>query len=53
MHYLQRATTEFSEDLDKVREADDFDGDALQILVHALRQGTVGWGEEEMRRIVG
>ncbi|ESZ96761.1 hypothetical protein SBOR_2831 [Sclerotinia borealis F-4128] len=52
-HYLQRATTEFSEDLDKIREADDFNENALQILVHALKQGTEVWGEEEMKRIVG
>ncbi|KAF7874448.1 uncharacterized protein EAF02_008425 [Botrytis sinoallii] len=52
-HYLQRITTEFSEDLDKIREADDFNENALQILVHALKQGTEIWGEEEMRRIVG
>ncbi|KAF7928839.1 uncharacterized protein EAE97_009681 [Botrytis byssoidea] len=52
-HYLQRITTEFSEDLDKIREADDFNENALQILVHALKQGTEVWGEEEMRRIVG
>ncbi|KAF7943220.1 hypothetical protein EAE96_011155 [Botrytis aclada] len=52
-HYLQRITTEFSEDLDKIREADDFNENALQMLVHALKQGTEVWGEEEMRRIVG
>ncbi|CAD6443062.1 90e49925-0ac9-4fdf-ab9f-36f4182ad94a [Sclerotinia trifoliorum] len=52
-HYLQRATIEFSEDLDKIREADDFNENALQILVHALKQGTEVWGEEEMRRVVG
>ncbi|KAF7912448.1 uncharacterized protein EAF01_001469 [Botrytis porri] len=52
-HYLQRITTEFSEDLDKIREADDFNENALQILVHALKQGTEVWGEEEMRRVVG
>ncbi|KAA8566275.1 hypothetical protein MFRU_019g00730 [Monilinia fructicola] len=52
-HYLQRVTTEFSEDLDKIREADDFNENALQILVHALKQGTEVWGEEEMRRVVG
>ncbi|KAJ8063874.1 hypothetical protein OCU04_007728 [Sclerotinia nivalis] len=52
-HYLQRATNEFSEDLNKIREADDFNENALQILVHALKQGTEVWGEEEMRRVVG
>lgn len=52
-HYLQRATTEFAEDLDQIRGADDFNGNSLQILVHALKQGTGVWSEEEMRRIVG
>ncbi len=51
-YYLQRATTEFAEDLDKVRAADDFKNDALQILVGALQQGTAMFSPEEQRRIV-
>ncbi len=51
-YYLQRATTEFAEDLDKVRAADDFKNDALQILVSALQQGTAMFSPEEQRRIV-
>ncbi|KAK4246374.1 ribosome assembly protein 3 [Corynascus novoguineensis] len=51
-YYLQRATTEFAEDLDKVRAADDFKNDALQILVSALQQGTVLFSPDEQRRIV-
>ncbi|KAK3305547.1 ribosome-assembly protein 3-domain-containing protein [Chaetomium strumarium] len=51
-YYLQRATKEFAEDLDKVRAADDFKNDALQILVSALQQGTTLFSPEEQRRIV-
>jgi ribosome assembly protein 3 len=51
-YYLQRATTEFAEDLDKVRAADDFKNDALQTLVSALQQGTALFSPEEQRRIV-
>ncbi|KAK4156826.1 ribosome assembly protein 3 [Chaetomidium leptoderma] len=51
-YYLQRATTEFAEDLDKVRAADDFKNDALQILVSALQQGTAMFTPEEQKRIV-
>lgn len=50
--YMQRATQEFAEDLDKVRGADDFRDDSLGILVGALRQGTEGFSPEERRRIV-
>jgi ribosome assembly protein 3 len=51
--YMQRATVEFAEDLDAVRNAGDFNGDALEILVHALQQGTKGFSEAEKRRVVG
>ncbi|RSL81971.1 hypothetical protein CEP51_005482 [Fusarium floridanum] len=38
-YYLQRATQELSEDLDKVRNAEDFKADSIPFLVHALQQG--------------
>ena len=50
--YMQRATTEFSEDLDKMRGADDFKDDALPLLINALQQGTTLFSVEEQRRIV-
>ncbi|KAI1808684.1 hypothetical protein F4811DRAFT_548690 [Daldinia bambusicola] len=31
-YYLQQSTKEFAEDLDKIRNADDFKGDAERIL---------------------
>ncbi|KAK4136166.1 hypothetical protein BT67DRAFT_375928 [Trichocladium antarcticum] len=51
-YYLQRATHEFAEDLDRVRAAADFKHDALAVLVHALQQGTALFAPAEQRRIV-
>jgi ribosome assembly protein 3 len=51
-YYLQRATQEFAEDLDKVRTADDFKNDAIHVLVDALQQGTAMFSPEEQRRVV-
>jgi ribosome assembly protein 3 len=50
--YMQRATTEFSEDLDRLRGADDFRDDALPLLINALQQGTFLFSIEEQKRIV-
>lgn len=50
--YLQQATKEFDEDLDKVRNADDFKGDALPMLIKALQQGTALFPSADQRRIV-
>ena len=49
---MQRATTEFAEDLDRIRGADDFKGDALALLIGALQQGTSIISMEEQRRVV-
>jgi ribosome assembly protein 3 len=51
-YYLQRATKELAEDLDKVRNADDFKNDAIPLLIHALQQGTSMFSAEDKRRIV-
>ncbi|KAK4228172.1 ribosome assembly protein 3, partial [Podospora fimiseda] len=54
-YYLQRATKEFAEDLDKVRSADDFkrdDSAGIQMLIAALQQGTKMFSLEDMRRVV-
>jgi ribosome assembly protein 3 len=51
-YYLQRATQEFANDLDKVRSADDFKNDALHVLIGTLQQGTALFSPEEQRRIV-
>lgn len=50
--YLQRTTQELAEDLDKVRNADDFKADSVPFLVHALQQGTKQFTPQEQERIV-
>lgn len=51
-YYLQRATQELSEDLDKIRNADDFRNDAIPILVNALSQGTSMFSPADQRKIM-
>jgi ribosome assembly protein 3 len=49
---MQHAATEFAEDLDKVRGAEDFKDEALPILIHALQQGTSVFSPQEQKRVV-
>jgi ribosome assembly protein 3 len=49
-YYLQRATHELSEDLDKVRNAEDFKADSIPFLVHALKQGVELFSPEDQKR---
>ncbi|KAH7129306.1 ribosome-assembly protein 3-domain-containing protein [Dactylonectria estremocensis] len=51
-YYLQRTTQELSEDLDKVRTADDFKADSIPFLVHALQQGVCLFSTEDQTRVV-
>ncbi|KAH8157889.1 hypothetical protein CIB48_g10358 [Xylaria polymorpha] len=51
-YYLQQSTKEFAEDLDKIRSAGDFKGDALPMLIHSLQQGTSMFSPADQRRIV-
>lgn len=51
-YYLQRTTQELSEDLDKVRTADDFKADSIPFLVHALQQGAGLFSAEDQKRVV-
>ncbi len=50
--YLKRLTTELAEDLDKVRNADDFKADSVPFLVQALKQGARQYDSHEQSRIV-
>ncbi|CAI0649373.1 unnamed protein product [Colletotrichum noveboracense] len=50
--YLQRTTQEFAEDLDKVREADDFKAESLPFLIHALQQGTELYPAADQQRVM-
>lgn len=50
---MQQVTTEFADDLDKVRNASDFTEKSLPILIEALKQGTSLYSEEEKRKVMG
>lgn len=51
--YLQRATREFAEDLDKIRLADDFKPDSsIPFLVHALQQGAALYPDADRARVM-
>lgn len=51
-YYLQRATKEFAEDLDKIRTTDDFKGDAFPMLIKSLKQGTSMFSPADQKRVV-
>lgn len=46
-YYLQRATKELAEDLGKVRDARDFKPESVQVLVHAIQQGSTSFPSVE------
>lgn len=51
--YLQCATREFAEDLDKIRLADDFKPESsVPALVHALQQGAALYPDAERARVM-
>ncbi|KAL7619967.1 hypothetical protein AAE478_010514 [Parahypoxylon ruwenzoriense] len=51
-YYLQQSTKEFAEDLDKIRNADDFKGDAVAMLVKSLQQGTSLFPAADQKRVL-
>ena len=50
-YYLQRATKELAEDLAKVRDARDFKPDSVQVLVHAIQQGSASLPPAERAKV--
>lgn len=50
--YMQRATAEFADDLERLRTSDDFKDKAVPMLIAALRGGTAMFSTEEKKRIV-
>jgi ribosome assembly protein 3 len=51
--YLRKIAAEVADDLDKVREAQDFKANSVPMLIHALKQGESMFSAEEKRRVVG
>ncbi|KAL7923157.1 ribosome-assembly protein 3 domain-containing protein [Trichoderma austrokoningii] len=50
--YLQRATQELSEDLDKIRNADDFKVESVPFLVHVLQQGAQQFSASQQKAVL-
>ncbi|KAF9701570.1 hypothetical protein EKO04_000465 [Ascochyta lentis] len=50
--YIRKITTELADDLDKVREAQDFKANSIPMLIHALKQGESLFSVEEKRRVI-
>lgn len=50
-YYLQRATKEVAEDLDKLRDARDFKSESVQVLVHAIQQGSTSFPPAERTKV--
>lgn len=51
--YLRKVAAELADDLDRVREAQDFKANSVPMLIHALKQGESMYSAEEKRRVVG
>lgn len=52
-HYLQRATTELAEDLEKLRGASDFNAEtSVAHLVEALQQGATQFSPRDQGRVI-
>lgn len=52
-YYMQNLAMEFAEDLDQIRNADDFNDGSMPVLVNALEQGTSIFTADEQRIVVG
>lgn len=52
-YYMQNLAMEFAEDLDQIRNAEDFNDGSLPVLVNALEQGTPIFTTDEQRIVLG
>lgn len=50
--YMERATREFEDDLEKLRTSEDFKSESLPMLIAALQAGTSLFSAGEKRRMV-
>lgn len=50
-YYLQRATKELADDLGKVHDARDFKPDSVEVLVHAIQQGSASFPEADRAKV--
>lgn len=52
-YYMQKLASEFGEDLDQIRNAEDFSNASLPVLVAALEQGVALFTADEQQRVLG
>ncbi|KAL8825865.1 MAG: hypothetical protein Q9191_004151 [Dirinaria sp. TL-2023a] len=50
--YLQQLTTEFADDLDRLRNANDFNDNSVPVLIEALKQTAKVYTEEEKEKVM-
>jgi ribosome assembly protein 3 len=51
--YLSAVTSEFADDIEKLRSATDFKDSSVGILIEALKEGAELFGEEERALVLG
>ena len=49
-YYLKQVTAEFADDIDKIRNASDFNERSVPVLIQALKQSAANFTEEEKER---
>ena len=52
-YYMKGITTEFADDINKIRNASDFNDQSVPILVEVLKQCAGNFSEEEKQRVMG
>ncbi|KAL8785744.1 MAG: hypothetical protein Q9213_003211 [Squamulea squamosa] len=51
--YLKQVTAEFADDLDKLRNANDFNEKSMPVLIDALKMTARTYSEEEKAKVMG
>lgn len=50
---MQQVTAEFADDIDRLRNANDFSEKSVPVLIEALKQSACVYSEEEKRTVMG
>ena len=45
-------TAEFADDIDRLREAQDFKEESVPVLIQALKQCSKGWSDEDKEKMM-
>ncbi|CAD6587641.1 MAG: hypothetical protein ASARMPRED_003211 [Alectoria sarmentosa] len=51
-YYLKRVTAEFADDIDRLRNAPDFNERSVPVLIAALKGGSKGFSEDEKEKLI-